>query len=73
MHNYRRIVVRLDEVLKAQGRTRYWLAQQTGISENQLSRIATQKSSGIMYETLATICDVLDCDIGEVLTLVPRN
>ncbi len=71
MHKYRRVQVVLDETLKKQNRSRYWLSQQTGISEHNLSRIAKQKNNAIKYQTLALICDILDCEIGDILKLVP--
>jgi putative transcriptional regulator len=73
MHKYRQVQVVLDDFLKRKNLTRYRLAQDSGISENQLSRFATQKTNAIKYETLASICDILDCEIGDIIKLVPRK
>lgn len=73
MHKYRRIQVVLDDFLREKNFTRYRLAQESGISEKQLSRIANHKTNAIKYETLALICDILDCEIGDILKLVPRK
>ena len=73
MHRYSRVEVRLDDVLKKRSRSRYWLAQQTGMTETHIGRIANQRLTGIRYETLAAICDVLDCEIADILKLVPNK
>ena len=57
----------LDELL--QDRSRYWLAQETGISEGNLGRLARQETSGIEFETLEKICRVLNCGPGDLLLL----
>ena len=43
------------------------LAQRIGLSEQNLSLIRTGKVRGVRFETLAKICDVLDCQPGDLL------
>ncbi len=62
------IKIRIEELLKAQERTFYWLAKETGISHTTLWRLKKGKALGVNFETLEKICEALDCDIGDVLT-----
>jgi putative transcriptional regulator len=63
------IEIRLDGILEEQGRTFYWLAKETGISHTTLWRLKKGKALGINFETLEKICQKLDCQPGDVLTL----
>jgi len=43
------------------------LAEKVGISNVNLSNIKTGKISAIRFSTLEAICDVLDCQPGDIL------
>lgn len=64
------IIVRLDVMMalrKIKGRD---LAAQIGITEQNLSLLKSGKVKGIRFETLAKLCDVLDCQPGDILEVV---
>ena len=64
------IVVRLDVMMarrKIKGRD---LAAQIGITEQNLSLLKSGKVKGIRFETLAKICDALDCQPADILEAV---
>ena len=46
------------------------LAQKVGIANVNLSNIKTGKVSAIRFSTLNAICDVLDCQPGDLLQYV---
>jgi putative transcriptional regulator len=60
----------VDEILAEQGRTFYWLAKQTGISHTTLWRLKKGKAFGMNLDTLEKMCRVLECQPGDILTLV---
>ena len=62
------IVINIDELLKQQKRTFYWLAKETGISHTTLWRLKKDKALGINFDTLEKICQALGCKPGDVLT-----
>ena len=62
------VLIRIDALLKEEGRTFYWLAKETGISHTTLWRLKKGKALGVNFETLEKICEALNCDIGDVLT-----
>ncbi len=65
------IEVKLKELLEARGRSRYWLAQETGIQFKTLSRIERAESSNrIELRVLDEICRALECQPGDILVRV---
>jgi putative transcriptional regulator len=55
------IVVRLDVMLALRKMKARELAAEIGITEQNLSLLRTGKVKGVRFETLARICEVLDC------------
>jgi putative transcriptional regulator len=43
------------------------LAEKVGIANVNLSKLKTGKISAIRFSTLEAICDVLDCQPGDIL------
>ncbi len=67
------IVVRLDVMLALRKMKSRELAAQIGISEQNLSLLKSGKVKGIRFETLAKICEVLECQPGDLLEAVAGN
>lgn len=61
------IILRLDRVMADRKITLNELAARVGISNVNLSNIKTGKISAIRFSTLEAICDVLDCQPGDIL------
>lgn len=68
------IEVKLKALLEARGRTRYWLAKETGIQFNTLTRIErADLTNRIELSTLDKICRALQCQPGDLLVWVDSN
>jgi putative transcriptional regulator len=68
------IEVRLKQLLEEQGRSRYWLAQETGIEYKTLARIETAEHfNRIELRVLDEICRALDCQPGDLLVRVAER
>ena len=61
------IILRLDRVMADRKISLNDLAAQVGIANVNLSKIKTGKISEIRFSTLEAICDVLDCQPGDIL------
>jgi len=61
------IILRLDRVMADRKISLNELAEKVGISNVNLSNIKTGKISAIRFSTLDAICDVLDCQPGDIL------
>ena len=64
-----KIVIRLDELLARRKMRLNQLAEKVGISETNLSILKTGKAKAIRFSTLEAICQVLDCQPGDVLDI----
>ena len=64
-------MVRLNilELLERRGKTRYWLSRQMGISYQNVCRMVGQQTRGIRFETLETLCQVLDCTPNDLFVI----
>lgn len=64
------IEIRIDHLLKDQGRTFYWLAKETGISHTTLWRLKKGKALGINFVTLEKLCETLACQPGDMFKFI---
>jgi len=58
---------RLDELLAERGMTLTRLSELVDISIVNLSVLKNDRAKAIRYSTLSAICEVLDCEVGELL------
>ena len=65
------IAVRLDELLHERRMTLTELAERIDITLANLSILKTGKARAIRFSTLEAICDVLDCQPGDILGFEP--
>jgi putative transcriptional regulator len=65
------IIVRLDVMLALRKMRSRELAEAVGITEQNISLLKSGKVKGIRFETLARICEVLECQPGDLLEAVP--
>jgi putative transcriptional regulator len=61
------ITVRLDVMLAKRKMKSKELATRIGISEQNLSLLKSGKVRGVRFETLAAICQALECQPGDIL------
>ena len=62
-----KIVLRLDRMMVERKISLNDLAQKVGISNVNLSKIKNNRVTAIRFSTLAAICEVLECDPGDLL------
>jgi putative transcriptional regulator len=64
-----RIVVTLDVMLARRKMRAKDLAERVGMTEANLSLLRTGKVKGVRFETLAKICEALECAPGDLLDI----
>nr|WP_275445961.1 helix-turn-helix transcriptional regulator [Paenibacillus sp. ACRSA] len=67
------IIIRLDRVLADKKMKLNDLADKVGISNVNLSNLKTGKVKAIRFSTLESICEILDCQPGDILEFVPGD
>lgn len=65
------IKIELEKLLE--GRSLYWLSQETGIRWATLAAMANGKAQRLNVDDLEAICDALRCQPGDLLTKVERK
>lgn len=61
------IVVNLDVMLARRKMRSRELADRIGITEQNISLLKSGKVRGVRFDTLAAICEVLQCQPGDLL------
>jgi putative transcriptional regulator len=61
------IIVNLDVVMAQRKISLNELSEKVGISLSNLSILKTGKAKAIRFSTLATLCEVLDCQPSDIL------
>ena len=61
------IILRLDRVMADRKMSLNELSEKVGISNVNLSNLKTGKVKAIRFSTLEAICDVLDCQPGDII------
>ena len=65
------ITVKLDDLLHARRMTLTELAERVDITLANLSILKTGKAKAMRFSTLEAICDVLECQPGDLLGYQP--
>ncbi len=66
-----RVHCRLDDLLAERGMTLTRLAELVGVTVVNLSVLKNDRAKAIRFSTLTAICDVLECEVGELLVVTP--
>lgn len=61
------IIVNLDVMMAKRKMSLNELSEKVGLTLSNLSILKTGKAKAIRFSTLETICDVLDCQPGDIL------
>lgn len=65
----KQIIIRLDVMLALRKMKARDLAARIGITEANLSLLRTGKVKGVRFDTLALLCEALDCTPGDLLEI----
>lgn len=64
------IRVRLDEMMARRKMRLNELAEKVGITEANLSILKNEKAKAIRFSTLVALCEVLECQPGDLLEFI---
>ena len=65
------LMIKLDvlRILEEQGKTKYWLYKQLGMSYQNFSRMVNNETKSIRYENIETMCLLLNCTPNDLLVI----
>jgi len=55
------------QLLEQQGKTKYWLYKQLGMSYQNFNRMINNETKSIQYENIETMCLLLKCTPNDLL------
>ena len=61
------IILRLDRVMADRKMSLNELSEKVGVANVNLSKLKNGRVSAVRFSTLEAICDVLDCQPGDIL------
>ena len=64
-----RVTCHLDRLLEARGMTLAALADAVGVTVVNLSVLKNNRAKAVRFSTITAICDVLECQVGDVLSV----
>ena len=64
-------MIKLDvlRLLEENGRTKYWLYKQMGMSYQNFSKMIHNQTKSIRYENIEAICQLLNCTPNDIIKL----
>ena len=64
-------MIKLDvlRILEEQGKTKYWLYKQLGMSYQNFSKMVNNQTKSIRYENIETICLLLNCTPNDLFVI----
>ncbi|HIQ61092.1 MAG TPA: helix-turn-helix transcriptional regulator [Candidatus Enterenecus faecium] len=64
-------MIKLDvlRLLEEQGRTKYWLYKQLGMSYQNFNRMVNNETKSIRYENIETMCLLLNCTPNDLFVI----
>lgn len=54
------IKIRVLDILKEKGKTKYWLYSQMNMSYQNFNKMVNNETKGIKYENLELLCEILE-------------
>ena len=65
------LMIKLDvlRILDEQGKTKYWLYKQLGMSYQNFSKMVNNETKSIRYENIETMCYLLNCTPNDLLVI----
>jgi len=67
------IIVNLDVVLAQRKRKLNTVAEQVGITPQNLSVLKSGRAKAIRFSTLEKLCEILECQPGDLLAYAPEQ
>jgi putative transcriptional regulator len=64
-----KVELRIDEILEDRGKSAYWLAKELGMGHGNLYVYRKNKVKAMNLELLARMCELLECDIADLMML----
>ena len=72
MQRYLMIKLRALELLDKNGKTKYWLYKQMGMSYQNFNKMINNQTKSIRYENIEALCEIFDCTPNDLFEITER-
>lgn len=69
MEKYLMIKLNVIDLLEKNGKTKYWLYKQLGMSYQNFNKMINNQTKSIRYENIETICLLLNCTPNDLFKI----
>lgn len=66
------IRLRVLELLQENGKTKYWLYKQLGMSYQNFNKMVNNQTKSIRYDNIETICLLLNCTPNDLFEITDK-
>lgn len=63
------VYLRINELLKEQKKSKYWLIKNMSCNYRSLSNLMNNETNSIRFDTIDKLCSIFNCEIGELIEL----
>lgn len=67
------VKLRVLELLKENGKTKYWLYIQLGMSYQNFNKMVNNETKSIQYEIIGTLCNIFKCTPDKLFEIIPDD
>lgn len=67
------IKINIEELLKENGKSKYWLRQKMNITSRNLNKIIRGETGSISFKYIEEFCNYLNCTPGELIIIIKEN
>lgn len=61
------------ELLEKEGKTKYWLYKQLGMSYQNFNKMINNETKSIQYEMVDAMCNIFNCTPNDLLIFVDED
>ena len=65
------IKLRVLDILKEQGHTKYWLYNRMEMSYHNFNQMVSNRTSRINFEKIERLCSILNCTPSDIFEITP--
>lgn len=63
------VYINVEELLKKQGKSKYWLCQKMDITNRNLNQIIKRETSAISFRYIEEFCEYLECTPNDLIII----
>ena len=67
------VVMNIEDILKKQHKSKYWLCQKMNITSRNINRIIRGETTSISFKFIEEFCYFLNCSPSELMTIKIDN